>query len=100
MKRASQSMSYQKWAQLGSDLKKMNRLMSSIRCGELQDHMTKKEFESLRKAQNAIVSFKSVCEGQMFREIAYLYKTDRDLLDVFYGASAEPLPEPERKEGY
>jgi hypothetical protein len=100
MNRSCQAMDYQKWSQLGSELKKMERKLSSIRCGELQDHMTQKEMAPIRKAQDAITAFKSNCESQMFKEIAYLYKNDRLLLDVFYGESAEPLPEPERKEGY
>jgi hypothetical protein len=101
MKRIRDPMDYQKWAALGSNVKRLRSELSGVLCDhELQGHLTKQETEPLQKAIHCIDKFRTNCENQMWIEIRHRYINPRDLFNVFYGDNQEPFPEPELYEGY
>jgi hypothetical protein len=101
MKRSREPMEYQKWAAMGSELKKVRTQVMDILCNrEYQQHFTVKETDALSKVIRNIEKFQSDAENQMYREISHRYKDKHAILNVFYGSHTEPFPEPEKMEGY
>jgi hypothetical protein len=86
MTRTKVPMSEQEWVEIGNTSKRVYNTLISLLCDpRLHERMTKKQMRGLKKAISGVVSFKSEAEEAMYREIGYLHKGDRKLLNVFYG---------------
>jgi hypothetical protein len=94
---------YSEWAKMGSDLKKMRKLLFDMWFHRgFQDCLLKREQDGgFNKIDDGINHLKDRLEEAMFIDISKDYVEPRDLFDVFYDSPAgeEPHPEPKGKDG-
>jgi len=88
---------YEEWAKIGANLKRINKYIGSLHCNEnLQKHMTKEQMRGFSKINSGLIAIKSELEEAMYRDIRFNYTDPSDLVNVFYGESVEPYPEPKK----